>query len=343
MGQSNRNWLVRGLDVLSRGLIAVHILLLFRCAEWQVMPAAGVTAACAAAGCIGLRLLRKGHFRAHMLTLYICELIQIIVCVVCMGWSAGFQIPLVGLTLLVFFAEYLGRSLKMPYIPALPLGIVSFAVYLLVFPFFFHKPGLLPVPQSALLTVEIPWSVLVLAAVIAGLHSSVRMTMDSERVLSNEAKTDALTGLYNRDGYDALCAAADLHTTTLLLVDVDKFKGINDRFGHEIGDRVLKKIARSLKQNFRREDSVCRIGGDEFAVLMPNNTAPEDETIREKVMRINRELSNTVDDSLPPVSISVGGAHGGGTEDWTALFRQADAALYQVKEAGRRGFRFYRP
>ena len=74
-----------------------------------------------------------------------------------------------------------------------------------------------------------------------------------------------------------------------------KFKGINDNYGHETGDQVLKKNSKSLLANFRHNDYVCRIGGDEFAVLMLNTGPLADEKILEKIRFINRELAGSID------------------------------------------------
>ncbi|MBQ9155822.1 MAG: EAL domain-containing protein, partial [Eubacterium sp.] len=86
--------------------------------------------------------------------------------------------------------------------------------------------------------------------------------------LSHEASHDALTGLFNRGAYDLLMESADTEHMALILIDVDYFKTVNDTYGHAIGDRVLKRVADILRHNFRSVDILCRIGGDEFAVVM---------------------------------------------------------------------------
>ena len=242
---------------------------------------------------------------------------------------------------MVFLGEYLGRSLKLPYIPALPLGLVNLAVYVLAYPHFFYRPGLAGLEQSSVYLLQLLWSGGVFALVICGLLSVVNLTTVSEHRLTNKAETDELTGLLNRAGYDRLLEELDLKETILLLVDTDKFKGINDRFGHETGDRVLQKIAKSLLANFRQADYVCRIGGDEFAVLMLNIGILDDDRIIDKIRFINRELAATAVDELPTVSVSVGVARGTGASNWTELFKQADSVLYGVKQDGGRGCRVY--
>lgn len=163
------------------------------------------------------------------------------------------------------------------------------------------------------------------------------------RELAFEASHDKLTGLYNRVGYDNLIKTTDMTTAALLLIDVDKFKHVNDTYGHDMGDRVLANIAHVLRESFRSGDYVCRIGGDEFATIMVNTGSQFDELIRGKVEHINERLQNPTDD-LPPISVSVGVAFGGEARGSTgSVVKDADLALYQVKEHGRCGVAFFSP
>ena len=159
------------------------------------------------------------------------------------------------------------------------------------------------------------------------------------RNLQRAAERDHLTGLFNRGAYDQLLRT-HTHNVALLLVDVDFFKEVNDGHGHDVGDAVLKKVARSLEQSFRASDLPCRIGGDEFAVIMTDVTPELREVVARKVQTVSNALRDT-SDGLPPVTVSVGivfsEAHPGEEE----LFKAADQALYVVKERGRDGYAFY--
>lgn len=161
---------------------------------------------------------------------------------------------------------------------------------------------------------------------------------DVER-LSYQASHDELTGLYNRFGYDFLISEIDLSSVYLLMVDVDDFKAINDNFGHEVGDRVLIKIAETLKLNFRSDDCICRVGGDEFVVVMTHANTGLRALVESKVEKINRELTDTAD-GLPPISVSVGITLGSEAADAIELLKLADLAMYELKRNGKRGYRF---
>ncbi|MCR4684379.1 MAG: GGDEF domain-containing protein [Lachnospiraceae bacterium] len=158
--------------------------------------------------------------------------------------------------------------------------------------------------------------------------------------LAFEASHDFLTGTYNRNGYDRLMKEIDMDSTALLLVDVDTFKQVNDTFGHETGDRVLERVASALRDHFRPQDSICRMGGDEFAVIMEEIDQDPTQVIEKKINHINELLSEPEGD-LPATSISVGVAYGEEGDDSIAFFRKADTALYKVKENGRCGVAFF--
>lgn len=168
-------------------------------------------------------------------------------------------------------------------------------------------------------------------------NTSEQLTLEREKY---KATHDSLTGLYDRAGYEILVNSLPIETMYFLLIDLDRFKEVNDTWGHETGDLILQKLASVLQRNFRAEDFICRIGGDEFAVFMVHSDTKQRENIITKTDRINEEMSDT-SDGLPPVSISVGAAHGQEGTDHKTLFEQADIALYETKRLGRRGCTFY--
>ena len=178
-----------------------------------------------------------------------------------------------------------------------------------------------------------------LAGTYNNMYSAYKKSIDN---LSYKASHDELTGVYNRAGYDLIRYNVDLKTTAFLLFDGDRFKRVNDTYGHETGDLVLQKIAGVLLHNFRTDDYICRIGGDEFMVLMIRVKEDLHHLIENKVMQINKELSDT-GDGLPPITVSCGVAMCRDTDNPQELFHDADVALYYVKEHGRNGCCFYDP
>lgn len=173
-------------------------------------------------------------------------------------------------------------------------------------------------------------------------NTMYRDIQETQKLIRHEAENDALTELLNRRYFDKILRIYDEGKSSfaLILIDVDTFKTVNDTYGHATGDEILRRVAALLKQTFRNIDYVCRIGGDEFAIVMVEMTSELKYTIREKINYINQILLNPEDD-LPPVSLSVGAAFADRENPGESIFKDADKALYYVKEHGRNGCSFY--
>ena len=178
---------------------------------------------------------------------------------------------------------------------------------------------------------------------LAGYFVIVRDNTNEERKLRREmenAAHDSLTKVYNRAGYEVLLSRMDLSTSCMILLDIDFFKTVNDTYGHEMGDKILQKVANIALDRFRSDDRVSRIGGDEFVVLMTHSGQRQSELIGLRIQQINEGLADT-SDGLPAVSISAGVAYGQDAGDSTELFNHADEALYETKRNGRNGYTIY--
>jgi len=161
------------------------------------------------------------------------------------------------------------------------------------------------------------------------------------------AHYDALTGIANRtlflDRFDHALANARRHGTrlALLFIDLDHFKPINDTYGHEAGDRILKAAANILQKNVRETDTAARIAGDEFAILVEH---ADEKTVDSLVKRLSRELNGGFDlgfgaiDTSASIGISLYPAHG---EDMETLLHHADLAMYRAKSEQRGSWRFF--
>ena len=161
----------------------------------------------------------------------------------------------------------------------------------------------------------------------------------NQAMLKKKAEYDTLTGVMNRGAFIQFARQQEQLPSALLLIDIDRFKEINDGYGHDTGDTALKKVARLLTTSFRASDTSARIGGDEFVVLMADICEDQKDVIQKKVEQMNEFLSHP-SDGLPPMSLSVGVAfsNNGYNEE---LYKKADKALYFVKEHGRDGCCFF--
>lgn len=165
---------------------------------------------------------------------------------------------------------------------------------------------------------------------------------ETQRLIRHQAEHDALTGILNRRSFEKLLHVYEEgdNNFALILVDVDVFKSVNDTYGHAVGDIVLKNVASYLKTAFRSIDYVCRIGGDEFAVIMVEMTSDLQYTIKDKIAAVSEQLANP-EEGVPKTTLSVGVAFTDRENPGESLFQDADKALYHVKENGRNGCGFY--
>ena len=165
---------------------------------------------------------------------------------------------------------------------------------------------------------------------------------EREKLMKHQAEHDPLTELLNRGSFDRILDLYERGQSNfaLILIDVDTFKSVNDTYGHAVGDVILKKVAGLLTTTFRTIDYVCRIGGDEFAIIMVDMTTDLSYTITDKITEINRRLA-CAEEGVPAVSLSVGVAFTDRIQPGKSLFTDADSALYYTKEHGRCGCNFY--
>lgn len=160
-----------------------------------------------------------------------------------------------------------------------------------------------------------------------------------EEVLRRQSITDGLTGLYNRRHLDHALGAEHARSKrhginlSVLMLDVDHFKRFNDEHGHDLGDRVLKAIADTLRGALRNHDIPCRYGGEEFLAILPNTTQSGAYAVAE---RLRKDAENLEIEGLKvTVSIGVGAFPHVGQDSPEALVQAADSALYQAKNSGR--------
>ena len=171
---------------------------------------------------------------------------------------------------------------------------------------------------------------------IVGVVIDLTAEREGRRLAEVEAETDGLTGLLNRRGAMRRIAALDrAQPCGVIAIDLDRFKEVNDRFGHQAGDEVLRACAGRLKQELRTGDVVARLGGDEFLIAMPGVSEATMAPVAERLgIALSRPLRRG--DSVLPVGGSVGIAWAeAAPADFTALIAEADAALYRDKEARR--------
>lgn len=174
------------------------------------------------------------------------------------------------------------------------------------------------------------------AQVKRALLTGIGLVHDKIGRLNSEAQTDPLTQLLNRRGLNAVLAYYQTlrQPFSVLALDIDHFKNVNDSWGHDVGDRVIQQVASTLRASARQSDVVCRNGGEEFLMLLPGTALEEALIIAERVRLGIAEAWLT---DVGRITLSIGVSAWSGQPD-VALedsLKQADAALYQAKNSGR--------
>ena len=209
------------------------------------------------------------------------------------------------------------------------------------------RPILLALIAVPLVTLLLFWQGYWFAPLSAWVVLCIGTAMRLVRVVrrtQRRAQSDPLTGLANRHRFDE-ALALELRSAqrsgqplSLLLLDVDHFKGLNDSLGHPTGDKVLQSLSAVLQDRARRpRDLVARLGGDEFAILLPETSSQAAAAIATTVHVDLANLSAQPSSGSPAFTISVGihTTRQGEASSVTEVFERADAALYQAKQAGR--------
>jgi two-component system, cell cycle response regulator len=184
----------------------------------------------------------------------------------------------------------------------------------------------------------------------ARLKTQIRRKKYQDALRSNyqqsvtKAVTDSLTGLYNRHFLDAhlqnmvVSAINNKKPFSVMLLDMDHFKSVNDTYGHDVGDEILKELARRMVDSTRSSDLTARIGGEEFMILMPETTLIDAYNIADRMRaRIGTtpfKVSHAVGEILKTISIGIAELNFNG-DNAAALIKRADIAVYEAKNSGR--------
>ena len=169
----------------------------------------------------------------------------------------------------------------------------------------------------------------------------IYLVRNYQKKLEIMAITDKLTGTTNRHIFDMIFKKAlslskrKGKQLSAIMIDIDKFKEINDKYGHPVGDKVLKIITEVIKNSIRGSDIIFRWGGDEFFILLPETNPSEVKKVAEKIRRKIEGLNISEKGSLLPITISVGTATVSSFEEKEDLIKNSDNALYRAKRKGR--------
>lgn len=200
------------------------------------------------------------------------------------------------------------------------------------------KPEFLPV------TTTYAFFLLIISHFAIALFALVLVKERAEAALRRTADTDMLTGVGNRRWFLSQLPRFGFEGDALAIMDLDFFKRINDRFGHQAGDKALIAFAETVRANLRSSDCFARLGGEEFGLYLPKTSEVQAQAVVERLRFAIEQLNIQFDERRVALSVSIGVVAGRGVQrSWEELFSMADAALYQAKDAGRNCVVAYAP
>ena len=200
---------------------------------------------------------------------------------------------------------------------------------------YFLSPSIVSTLDAVIINRILAVTIIVASAFLVIRHKKAHKHIEDLNILST---TDALTGVKNRLAFDRIMkeeVVRDIRykrDLSLAIIDIDNLKNINDTFGHDRGDRIIKGVANEIKNSVRKTDSVCRLGGDEFSIIFI-------ETDIEKAKSIVENICNRISQNLileaTKVTVSIGIAKLNDNDTTATLYKRADEALYLSKKQGR--------
>lgn len=255
------------------------------------------------------------------------------------GWDSGFQVTLIGMGILLFYSEYVGRTLRIRFVHALPVSMLGMLVYLVSLVISHYHAPAYRLPGHVEFAFQFLWGVIVFVITIFFLQIFVIMTSGSEALLSEEAMHDKLTGLPNRyymsDYLKKVLDSKETGGYWVAMADLDGFKSINDTYGHNCGDYILKTLAILLK-SMDADMELCRWGGEEF--LMAGKLEDGMEGVYSRLDRVRRTIADYsfwYEEQRLNMTVTIGVAAyepGQSMEEWINC---ADKRLYKGKCSGK--------
>ncbi|MCR5602995.1 MAG: GGDEF domain-containing protein [Lachnospiraceae bacterium] len=320
--------------------LVVHIglLLLFR--HYEIIPMFHFNIGSVLFYILMFPVISKKWLRAFVFMVDFEVVAHMTAAVICVGWNSGFQISLIGISVLVFFAEYIGRTMQMLYTRSMLLSILGAVSYIGAYNYLSKHPAPYSLPAEIEFKLQIMWAVIVFLITISFLQIFVELTFRGEEFLAHRASMDELTGLHNRyylmDHLKRIQKSEGLDNYYVAMIDIDDFKKINDGYGHNYGDYVLRTLAGILENN-PCGAAPCRWGGEEFILIgKSGDKSPE------KRYELLDELRSTVEKydfsyngQSIHATITIGAADyesGKSIEEWIHI---ADKKLYVGKYSGK--------
>ena len=334
----------RSLCLLNIFLLSVHACMLLFFAVTGIRLMAYVNVASVSYYIGGFLILKSGRSTLYILFTYIEMMVHMFLAVISTGWDAGFQLFFIGCSLIVFFADYFSVRLGKRHIQGRAYCAVSAVLYLASLLVTRRFGAIYELDERLTLLCLVTCSLVIFIFVAIFFGMMTDLAAYYEKQLGDQATHDKLTGMVNRhylvDQLDKIYAEQDMSSYWIAILDIDDFKGINDRYGHLCGDFVLKSLAEMLK-NLCGERTVCRWGGEEF-VIVGSDKDPDGKGGQASSMLLEKIRQDVAardfvydDKTVVNTTVTIGVARyreGQTVDEWISV---ADSRLYRGKQTGK--------
>ena len=317
----------------------IHIVMFLFFLFYRVTPMAVFNCFSVLFYLVCILVIRKNWIFQFVLMTYIEVLLHMFLAIVFVGWESGFQTTLIGIMVMIFYSEYVGKSMGIRYVPGVGMSALTMSCYILAYVISEVRPAPYRLPHPVEYTLTILWAVTTFVIAILFLQIFVNLTVRSEAQLREERSHDALTGLFNRyfmiGHLNKLMSRSREKKCWLAIADVDDFKQVNDTYGHNCGDYVLRTLAELFRSNLT-DAEVCRWGGEEFLMAgTAERTGKEEKERLEELCRTISDYAFNYEGQPLHITVTIGFAlYENETRQETWISR-ADTALYKGKSSGK--------
>ena len=317
--------------------LAVHIAMFFIFRRYGVMPMAAFNIFSVLFYIGMIILIRRKHLRLFVILSYMEILVHMGLAVYFTGWNSGFQITLIGICTVLYYAEYMGKTAGIKTVSSIYFMPLAMIVYIATYVITALHGSPYRFPDNVSFLFQIAWAVIVFVILSFILQVFLTVSTKSQEILTNEVLHDRLTGLPNRyymaGFFQKLSAAGGKKQYWTGIADLDNFKQVNDVYGHNCGDYVLRTFADILREQFSHLE-VCRWGGEEFLIAGTSDVSDPKAEL-ENVRKAVESFPFSYEGQTLNVTVTIGAAWYDGNMTIDEWIDAADRKLYEGKQAGK--------
>ena len=283
---------------------------------------------------LGYILIFNNKLRAYIRMVYVWLTIYMCITTVCLGINFGFFLYTLSMIIIIYYSDYMAYKLDQKRINTVIVSIIIFLLFLITTIYVIYSGPIYKISDNIAIGFWIVNSIIVFGFLISYSKLTINSIISSDRQMQQIAMMDKLTGLYNRhymlDKMESLFEKNTDDSNYLAMIDIDDFKKINDTFGHNAGDYVLKHLAEIMEAKLKAPSIISRWGGEEFLIYTDKSV----DTFEELRTIISKE-SFVFDGNTINVTVTIGLAERIHDENIDKWIQRADERLYLGKNSGK--------